>query len=107
MLLFAGCSACSHALLSRFLVPGDAGLEVGILLTMLTSGLFSISKMIDGDFKNPVDGLIYAMEAVGGSLFLCLLTGLWLKGGITRWKDEGRAAGKAFEKCLVGIPWGR
>ena len=105
MLLFAGCSAYSHALLSRFLVPGDAGLKVGILLTMLTSGLFSISKMIDGDFKNPRDGLI--MEAVGGSLFLCLLIRLWLKGGIPRWKDEGRAAGKAFEKCLVSVLWGR
>jgi hypothetical protein len=70
---------------------------------MLTSGLFSISKMINGDFKNPGDDLFYAMVAVGGSMFLYLLTGLRLKGGISRWKDEGRAAGKAFEKCLVGV----
>ena len=42
------------------------------------------------------------MGVIGGSIFVAMLFGLWLRGGFSRWRAEARAAGKALEECFVG-----
>ena len=85
---------------------GDQGFGITILVTALFSGLIFLGKAVNGDFEGPGEGLFYAMEVIGGSMFVTMLFGLWLRGGFSRKKAEIRAAGKALEECFVGMAWG-
>ena len=99
VLLFAGSFACLEPNIDQ---PGDQGFGITISVTALSSGLIFLGKAVNGDFEGPGEGLFYVMEAIGGggSMFVAMLFGLWLRGRGGRLKLG--LLGKRWRNALWG-----
>ena len=104
VLLFAGSFACLEPNIDQPGGPRVWDYDLGNCTVQWPHFLWA--KRFIGDFEGPGEGLFYAIEVIGGSMFVAMLFGLWLRGGFSRRKAEAKATEKALEECFVGIAWG-